>query len=217
MGEKQRIVQPITREAFKLLEDETRRQIVFMLRDEALTVKDIAGRLGLTPQNIYHHMNKLQDAGIVKLSYERREGHIIESYYSTSADNFVYNEDRIPENPVQSYMDILNGLNELEHGLDLSLDAASRLEELYSRYLIGASSDAARDDVCGVCSFSGFFMKFGPMNNLLLNRVLHMAALLEMTDEEFSDHLERLGEVRRFLKSIKKAGQPTKIPGRASR
>ena len=200
------IVQPITREAFKLLEDETRRQIVFMLRDDALAVKDIARRLGLTPQNIYHHMNKLQDSGIVRLSYERRDGHIIESFYSTSADNFVYNEDRIPENTVQSYVDILNGLNELGHGLDVSLDAASQLEELYTEYLRGASSDVPRDDVCMVCSFSGFFMKFGPMNNVLLDRVLQLAALLEMTDEEFGAHLDRLGEVRRLLKSIKKVG-----------
>lgn len=198
------IVQPIKREAFKLLEDETRRQIVSMLRDEALTVKDIAGRLGLTPQNIYHHMNRLQDAGIVGLSYERREGHIIESYYSTSADNFVYSEDRIPENATQSYMDILNGLNELGHGLDVDLDVASRLEELYTEYLRGAVSEVPRDDICGVCSFSGFFMKFGPMNNVLLNRVLHMAALIDMTDEQFSDHLEKLGEVRSYLRSIKK-------------
>jgi DNA-binding transcriptional ArsR family regulator len=206
MGEPQTIVQPITREAFKLLEDETRRQIVFMLRDEALTVKDIARRLGLTPQNIYHHMNKLQDAGIVRLSYERRDGHIIESYYSTSADNFVYSEDRIPESTVQSYMDILNGLNELGHGVNVSLDAASQLEELYKEYLRGASSDVAREDVCMVCSFSGFFMKFGPMNNVLLKRVLHMAALLDMTDEEFSAHLDNLSEVRGFLKAIKKVG-----------
>jgi len=204
MSEPQRIVQPITREAFKLLEDETRRQIVFMLRDEALTVKDIARRLGLTPQNIYHHMNRLQDAGIVRLSYERRDGHIIESHYSTSADNFVYSEDRIPESTVQSYMDILNGLNELRHGVDVSLDAASQLEELYTEYLKGASSDVTRKDVCEVCSFSGFFMKFGPMNNVLLNRVLHMAALIDMTDEQFGHHLEKIGEVRSYLKSIKK-------------
>jgi DNA-binding transcriptional ArsR family regulator len=206
MGEPQTIVQTITREAFKLLEDETRRQIVFMLRDEALTVKDIARRLGLTPQNIYHHMNKLQDAGIVRLSYERRDGHIIESYYSTSADNFVYSEDRIPESATQSYMDILNGLNELGHGVNVSLDAASQLEELYKEYLRGASSDVAREDVCMVCSFSGFFMKFGPMNNVLLKRVLQMAALLDMTDEEFSAHLDNLSEVRGFLKAIKKVG-----------
>jgi len=204
MGEPQTIVQPITREAFKLLEDETRRHIVFMLRDDALTVKDIAQKLRLTPQNIYHHMNKLQDSGIVKLSYERRNGHIIESYYSTSADNFVYSEDRIPESTVRSYMDILNGLNELGHELDTSLDTASQLEELYTEYLRGDSSDVPRDDVCAVCSFSGFFMKFGPMNNVLLKRVLHMAALLEMTDKEFGVHLDRLGEVRRFLKSMKK-------------
>ena len=204
MSEPKTIVQPIEREVFKLLEDETRRQIVSMLRDEALTVKDIAGRLSLTPQNIYHHMNKLQDAGLVGLSYERREGHIIESFYSTSADNFVYSEDRIPESTIQSYMDVLNGLNELGHGLDVSLDAASQLEELYTMYLRGAVSEVLRDDVCGVCSFSGFFMKFGPMNNVLLNRVLHMAALIDMTDEQFSEHLGRLGEIRSYLRSIKK-------------
>ena len=206
MSEPKRIVQSITREAFKLLEDETRRHIVFMLRDEALTVKAIAQRLRLTPQNIYHHMNKLQDAGIVELSYERRNGHIIESYYSTSTDNFVYSEDRIPESIVHSYMDILNGLNELGYRLDVSLDNASQLEELYEGYLNEAVSDVPRDDVCMMCSFSGFFMKFGPLNNVLLNRVLHMAALLEMTDEEFGGHLQRLREVRGFLKTIKKAG-----------
>ncbi len=204
MSEQKTIVQPITRESFKLFEDETRRQIVVMLRDEALTVKEIAGRLGLTPQNIYHHMNKLQDSDIVRLSYERRNGHIIESYYSTSADNFVYNEDRIPESKTRSYMDVLNGLNELGHELNVSMDAASRLEELYTEYLNGAVSDVPRYDVCEVCSFSGFFMKFGPMNNVLLNRVLHMAALMEMTDEQFDDHLKRLAEVRSYLKSIKK-------------
>lgn len=204
MSEPKTVVQPITRDAFKLLEEETRRKIVSMLRDESLTVKDIAGRLGLTPQNIYHHMNRLQDAGIVRLSYERRDGHIIESFYSTSADNFVYSEDRIPENTTQSYMDVLNGLNELGHGLDVGLDAASRLEELYTIYLRGAVRDVSREDICEVCSFSGFFMKFGPMNNVLLHRVLHMAALIDMTDEEFADHLDSLCEVRSYLKSMKK-------------
>lgn len=204
MSEPKTVVQPITRDAFKLLEEETRRKIVSMLRDESLTVKDIAGRLGLTPQNIYHHMNRLQDAGIVRLSYERRDGHIIESFYSTSADNFVYSEDRIPENTTQSYMDVLNGLNELGHGLGVGLDAASRLEELYTIYLRGAVRDVSREDICEVCSFSGFFMKFGPMNNVLLHRVLHMAALIDMTDEEFADHLDSLCEVRSYLKSMKK-------------
>ncbi|MBN2336012.1 winged helix-turn-helix transcriptional regulator [Candidatus Bathyarchaeota archaeon] len=203
MGENPTIVQPITREAFKLLEDETRRRIVTMLREDALTVKEISGRLKLTPQNIYHHMNKLQDAGVVKLSYERREGHIIESYYSTSAENFTYSEDRIPENTVQSYVDVLNGLNELGHGVEVSLEAASRLEELYTEYLEGASSTVPREDICDACSFSGFFMKFGPINSLLLNRVLHMARLLEMSDDEFTGHVAKLSEVRSYLKSKK--------------
>lgn len=61
-------IKKINRQAFKLLEDETRRRIVFMLRDESLNVKEIARRLDLTLQNIYHHVNKLQDAEIIELN-----------------------------------------------------------------------------------------------------------------------------------------------------
>ena len=69
-------IMEITRKGFKLLEDETRRKIVFMLRDESLNVKEIAKRLQLTPQNIYHHVNKLQDEEIIQLNYEQRNGHL---------------------------------------------------------------------------------------------------------------------------------------------
>ncbi|HUV34613.1 MAG TPA: metalloregulator ArsR/SmtB family transcription factor [Candidatus Desulfaltia sp.] len=202
MDKEHKMIHTISREAFKLLEDETRRRIVFMIRDSPLTVKEIAGHLSLTPQNIYHHMNKLQDAGVVELSYERRNGHIIESYYSVSADTFIYSDDRIDEKPVNRFMNILFGLREMGVPVQPGKDNASRLEELDSAYQGALMDPSNRYEVCETCSFSGFFMKFGPMNPLQLNRILWYANLIRMSDSEYREYLDRIGELRGFLRSI---------------
>jgi DNA-binding transcriptional ArsR family regulator len=202
MGEQNpQLVHEISREAFKLMEDETRRRIVFMLRDEPLSVKQISERLDLTPQNIYHHMNKLQDADIVELNYERKKGHLIESYYTTTAENFIFSEDKIPELPTQSFVDILNGLNELGFHVDVSLENAGMLEELHSEYSDTVEIENQLPDLCRMCSFSGFFMKFGPMNPYLLNRLYMYASLIKMSDSEFQGSMEKLRKIRNFLKS----------------
>ena len=202
MGEQlPKLVHEISREAFKLMEDETRRRIVFMLRDEPLSVKQISERLELTPQNIYHHMNKLQDADIVELNYERKKGHLIESYYTTTAENFIFSDDRIPELPTQSFVDILNGLNELGFHVDVSLDNAGILEELHSEYTTTFEMDTQLPDLCRMCSFSGFFMKFGPMNPYLLNRLYMYASLIKMSDADFQDSMKKLKKIRDFLQS----------------
>lgn len=199
-AEQSRNTRRITHEAFKLLEDETRRRIVFMLREDELEVKEIAERLGMTPQNIYHHMNKLEDAGIVQMSYERRQGHIIKSYYTTSAENFFYNDDHMPQRPLKDFTDILYGLNETGFNVPVRPGNAEKLLHAYSGYM--EAFPAASMEVCSVCSFSGFFMKLGPYNPVLLRRVLHFADLLKLTDKEFDDHLEKYRQLRDCLKEL---------------
>jgi len=208
LDKESKMIHAISRDAFKLLEDETRRRIVFMIRDGSMTVKEIAGHLGLTPQNIYHHMNKLQDAGVVELSYERRNGHIIESYYSVPADTFIYSDDRIDERPMNRFMNILFGLREMGVPVRPGKEYASRLEELDSAYQSKLTDPSNRYEVCETCSFSGFFMKFGPMNPLQLNRILWYANLIRMSDSEYQEYLDRIGELRGFLRSI--SGDSTK-------
>jgi DNA-binding transcriptional ArsR family regulator len=196
------MIQAISRDTFKLLEDETRRRVVSMLRDSPMTVKEIADQLGLTPQNIYHHMNRLQDAGVVELSYERRNGHMIESYYNVPADTFIYSDDLIEERPVNRFMNILFGLKEMGIPVEPSMESALRLEELDRRYQSTLSRPPNRYEVCETCSFSGFFMKLGPMNPLQLNRILWYGNLIRMSDEEFHVYLEKIGEIRGYLRSI---------------
>ena len=210
MGEQNpKLVHEISREAFKLMEDETRRRIVFMLRDEPLSVKQISERLELTPQNIYHHMNKLQDSDIVELNYERKKGHLIESYYTTTAENFIFSDDKIPELPTQSFVDIINGLNELGFHVDASLENAGMLEELHSEYSDTIKIENQLPDLCRMCSFSGFFMKFGPMNSYLLNRLYTYASLIRLNDGEFQDSMEKLRRIRDFLRSMNEENSTT--------
>ena len=193
-------VKEITREGFKLLEDETRRRIVFMLRDESLNVKEIANRLNLTPQNIYHHVNKLQDAGIIELNYEKRNGHLMESYYSVPADTYIYTDDRITESSLRRYMDILLGLQELGIDIKAGLETAVQLQEMQEKYQETLKDPENRYEFCEQCSYSGFFMKFGPMNPLMLNRIYWYANLIRMNDQDFEESLEKMRELRAVLR-----------------
>ena len=192
-------IKSITREGFKLLEDETRRKIVFMLRDESLSVKEIARRLNLTPQNIYHHVNKLQEEKIIELNYEQRNGHIIESFYSVPADTYIYNDDEITESETRRYMDILFGLQELGLAIKPSLETAVILEEIQNAYQNTINDPENNNEICEKCSFSGFFMKFGPMNPLMLNRIFWYANLIRIDDKQFEEYIENLRRLRDFL------------------
>lgn len=132
-SEPSKLLKTISEEAFKLLGDETRKKIIFLLRENELTVKEISSALNLTTQNIYHHIRKLQNAELVQVIEEKRSGHLIESYYTVTADTFIYNEDRIEERSIQSSIDILNGLNELGIRVEVSEENAERLSHFMRR------------------------------------------------------------------------------------
>ena len=201
-----RLLREITEGAFALLGDETRRKIIFLLRDNELTVKEIASRLGLTTQNIYHHIGRLQEAGLVKVIDEKLSGHLIERFYTVTADTFIYNEDRMEENDYQSSFDILNGLNELGIGVEVSEENAERLSKLHEMSTRMPGAPSVENGICTFCSFSGYFMKFGPINPMLLSRILQYANLIGMNDEEFEASLGLIREIRGFLNSISSRG-----------
>jgi DNA-binding transcriptional ArsR family regulator len=56
---------------FKALADTQRRKILAMLRRSELPAGEIAGKLGLTPATVSHHLAKLKSADLVRT---RREG-----------------------------------------------------------------------------------------------------------------------------------------------
>ncbi|GMB09855.1 metalloregulator ArsR/SmtB family transcription factor [Thermolongibacillus altinsuensis] len=62
---------------YKTIGDSTRLRIIKMLSDGPLHGQAIAGKLGLTPATITHHLKKLRDVNAV---YERRSGNTIYFY-----------------------------------------------------------------------------------------------------------------------------------------
>jgi len=59
---------------FKTIGDPTRLRIIKLLSEGPLHGQAIAGKLGLTPPTITHHLHKLREVNVV---YERRDGNTI--------------------------------------------------------------------------------------------------------------------------------------------
>ena len=72
-------------ELFKVLADETRAKIVYLLSKEELCVCDIAAILNSTVSNVSHHLRVLRTARLVKF---RREGKQV--FYTLDDDHVVH-------------------------------------------------------------------------------------------------------------------------------
>ena len=203
-SESHRLLKKIDSESFTLLEDRTRRRMLLLLRENELSAKEIAERLVMTPQNVYHHLKKLIDAELVVEVNERRSGHLIESYYTATADTFVYREDEISENDTHRFIEVLNGLNELGARIDVSEENAMILSELFKRKAKLKRAPALTEDICSFCGSSGYFTKFGPMDPSLLNRVIQYSNLIDMSEEEFEESLSMTRELRGRLLTMSK-------------
>jgi len=203
-SESHRLLKAIDERAFTLLEDKTRRRMLLLLRESELSAMEIAARLVMTPQNVYHHLRKLVEAGLVSETSEKRSGHIIESYYTATADTFVYREDEIPEDDRHRFIEVLNGLNELGADVEVSETNAEVLASLAGRKSSLGKMSVTNPDVCSFCGSSGYFTKFGPMDPNLLNRVIQYNSLLSMNDTDFEESLALTRELRRLLLSMRR-------------
>ena len=74
--------------AFELMADDTRRRMINLLKAREMTVAQIAEALDKTPQNIYHHIRKLAEGGLVEVSREERIENFVERYYRATAEIF---------------------------------------------------------------------------------------------------------------------------------
>lgn len=74
-------------EVAKLLADETRRQILNLLRKNENSATDLAKALGKNHSSIVHHLNTLLEAGLIKVVREEKVRNMIQPYYVTVAHN----------------------------------------------------------------------------------------------------------------------------------
>jgi DNA-binding transcriptional ArsR family regulator len=187
-------------EAFKIFADETRRRIVFLLRAKEMTVGQIAEELNLTPQAVYHHINKLVQGGMVEVVREVRVAHLIESYYRATAETFnlvMGKTSRSADFIKDQTVTALNALNKLGFKIEFSEETIAKLVDLQ-----------IEQSKC--CDFEKYEDAISEMDDVdLMTKILveEFAEILSMTEEELvkQDKIrKRLVELLRSLTKNRK-------------
>jgi DNA-binding transcriptional ArsR family regulator len=182
-------------EAFQLLADDTRRKIIFLLRTRPLSASQIAQELSLSPQTVYHHIQKLKGAGMVEVVKEERVGHLIESYYQSTAEvfNCYIGESpggiEVAKKVVKTIVDTLNRL-----GFNLEYDDAKAQEIANAEKKLSRFRDLQE--------INEQVSKFDDVDFLCKQDVLEAAKILSLSDEEFNERLAIERKVRELYLSM---------------
>lgn len=182
-------------EAFKLMADETRRKIIFLLRAKEMTVSQIAHELNITPQTIYHHIRKLVEGNLVEVTREVRVDHLIESYYRATAEVFHFTIGKTSR-----------GKEVLQEETEAALKALSRIgfKLKYDNKAISELVDLMMEqkDCCGEKEYEDAVSELEDLDFFTKQNVQEYAGILSMSDEEFAMRNELRKRFRDLLKSL---------------
>ena len=184
-------------DAFKLLADDTRRQIVTLLRVKEMTVSQISQVLQITPQAIYHHIKKLQPVGIIEVSREERLGHLIESYFRATAELYFC-----------SIGNVSGGPEYLENDIKTSLDALQRIglkieytEENVKKL---AELSTEMDSCCKNTEYEDLINELDDVDFITKQTVTKMADMLSMDNKSHDLKVKLQSTYYKLLKSLLK-------------
>ncbi|MCZ2856100.1 MAG: metalloregulator ArsR/SmtB family transcription factor [Candidatus Bathyarchaeota archaeon] len=190
-------------ESFKLLADGTRRKILYLLRVKEMTVGQLAAELGITPQALYHHIKKLLDGKMVEIVREERVGHLIESYYRATAEDFLLMTGKLRSQTFRDrklakdqMISCLSALRKLDFDLEFDENKISQLVDLRA-----GLTDCCKDDERSTRIIDGIWN----MDNLdLLTQQIasDLAGTLLMSDREFAGQQETRKKLRDLLLSL---------------
>jgi len=182
-------------EGFKILADETRRKIIFLLRAKELTVSQIADELNLTPQTVYHHIKRLVEAGMVEVTREVRVDHLIESYYMATAEVFHMTVGKTSggkETLTEVITVTLEALKKLGFNLTYTDKDVAQLAELTME----------RSECCRAKEYEEAVSKLEDIDLLTKEDIREYAALLSMTDKQLEEQDEIDIRFRTLLRSL---------------
>ena len=182
-------------EAFKLMADENRRKIVFLLRAKEMTVSQIAHELNITPQTVYHHIRKLVEGNLVEVTREVRIDHLIESYYQATAEVFhftVGKSSRSKEFLLEETEATLKALTRLGFKLKYDQKVIAELVELMME----------QKDCCGAKQYEDVVSKLEDLDPLEKQVVQEYAGILSMSDEELSTEEKLRKKFQNRLRSL---------------
>lgn len=184
-------------EAFKILADDSRRKIVFLLRAKEMTVSQIADELNLTPQTVYHHIKKLVDADMVEVTREVRIDHLIESYYMATAEIFeitVGKASGSKERQTENIAAILAALKKIGFNLKYNEKDVDKLSELAME----------REECCSAKEYEEAVSRLEDADFFVKQGVQEYAGLLSMTDERLEKQDDINRKFREMLRSLVK-------------
>ena len=188
-------------EAFQLLADETRRKILYLLRVKEMTVSQLSSELGITSQAVYHHIRKLLKGKMVEVTKEERMGHLIESYYRATAEDFLLSTGKVSAQTLhdkklaeEQVTRVLKALNKLGLTLEFDEKKISQLADL-------------RAGLEWPCNALGKFEEeIWNMEDLDLQMrtiAAEVAGTLLMSDKEFTRQQENRKKLRDLLLSLR--------------
>lgn len=189
-------------EAYQLLADETRRKILYLLRVKEMTVSQISKELGVTSQAIYHHVRKLLKGKMIKVAREERVGHLIESYYRATAEDFILthgktrpetlHDRKLAEDQVTT---VLKAMNTMGFNLKYDENKISQLVDLRVHL----------DECCAAETYEKCEDKIWNSDELDLPMKMmakEFVGTLWMSDEEFAKQQETRKKLRALLLSL---------------
>lgn len=188
-------------EGFQLLADETRRKILYLLRVKEMTASHLAEELGLTSQTVYHHIKRLLNGKMIEVVREERSGHLIESYYRATAEDFLLSHGKISSDTLhdrklaeEQITRVLNALNKL--GFNLEFDE-SKISQL-------ASLKTGLDEPCTACEkFEDDIWNMEDLDLQMRMMAAELAGTILMSDKEFTRQQESRKKLRDLLLSLR--------------
>ncbi len=187
-------IKEVPPEAFRLIGDETRKKIIFLLRVKELTISQISSELGMTPQAIYHHIKRLEAAGLIEITREERVDHLIESYYQATAETFLCSIGSLPiETAKRDILAVLEGLKKIGFQIETNDDAAVKLVNFETKMIKYKGAEKLEKAIEKLEEEVDIFTS---------KMVRYYAGLIIMSEEEFAKRQELSKGLRRFLLSI---------------
>ena len=187
-------------EAFQLLADDTRRKILYLLRVKEMTVGQLAQELGITSQAIYHHIKKLLKGKMVEVVREERMGHLIESYYRATAEDFLLSHGKVKPKTLhdkelieQQTASVLKALNKIGFNLEFDENKISQLADLRVNV----------EEPCTACEkYEEDIWNMEDLDLQMRLMAADFAGTLTMSDQEFARQLETRKKLRSLLLSM---------------
>lgn len=187
-------------EAFKILADESRRRILYLLRAKEMTVSQIADDLDLTPQTVYHHIKKLVQADMVEVTREVRVDHLIESYYRATAEIFnltvgssISGKEVFSENIEVS----LKALREIGFNVTYDQKDVTKLAELWMKL----------DDCCSAKKYEDAIEKLD-VDFFVKQDVREYAGMLAMSESQLKQQDKLKEKITALIRSLVNKSKP---------